>query len=183
MADEYGLTREMADKIVAAVRDDPQCRLLLPRVSAFKVFGGIGHAGTARNFANAWTMSVADADGAVMDRFGFPEAGKRTTDYWQRLGDTQACTGVAAAAERALTRVAGKPGYEFLVAAASEDRTPADPAHDLHTATRVTLTNGKSYVFDWHATLDIGNPLIFASPEAFKAGRNPVRYAQFWGWT
>jgi len=79
--------------------------------------------------------------------------------------------------------VAGTPGYEFLIGAGPVDRTPSDPPHDFHTATAVTVTNAKIYVFDWHSTLDIGNPLIFASPEAFKAGRNPVKYAHFWGWS
>lgn len=183
MANEYGLTREMADAIVKAVRDDPRCRALLPSVSLFKFFAPIGHAGTARNFFNAWPMGVAAVEKIVMDRAGFPEAGERTRDHWERLGAKQACDGVAATTERVLSRVAGTPGYEFLVSAASQDRAPGDAANDFHSATRVTVTNDKSYVFDWHATLDIGNPLIFPSVAAFKAGAHAVRYAQFWGWT
>lgn len=183
MADAYGLTRDMADAIVKAVRDDASCRLLLPRMSAFKAFGGIGHAGTARNFANAWNMSLADADKFVMDKAGFPEAGRLTREYWQRLGERQACTGVAETTARVLTAAAGKPGYEFLVSAGPQDRMPSDPPHDYHTATAVTVTGGHVSVFDWHSTLDIGDPLIFPSPTAFKAGRPWVRYSQFWGWT
>jgi hypothetical protein len=183
MADTYGLTRDMADAIVKAVRADAQCLLLLPRISAFKVFGGIGHAGTARNFANAWTMGLADADKFVMDKAGFPEAGSLTREYWRRLGDRQACTGVAEATARVLTAAAGKPGYEFLVSAGPEDRTPSDPPCDYHTATAVTVTGGHVYVFDWHSTLDIGDPLIFPSPAAFKKGHGAVRYSLFWGWT
>ena len=41
----------------------------------------MGHAGTPRNFYNAWPMGVAAADKAVMGLAGFPDAGKRTTDY------------------------------------------------------------------------------------------------------
>ena len=180
MADEYGLTREMADAIVKAVGNDASCRLLLPRWSAFKVFGGIGHAGTARNLWNNSAENIAGLEKRGLDRIGFPETGKLIRDHWDRVGDTQACTGVAETTARTLTRVAGTPGYEFLVRASALDRSPND---SFHTATEVDVSNGKSYVFDWHATLDISDPLIFASPEAFKAGRNPVRYAQFWGWS
>lgn len=177
MANPYGLTREMADAIVKAVQNDAECRVLLPRVNLFQFFAPVGHAGTARNYANAWMES---ATGIV--HAGLPDERARREER-RVVSDDQACTGVAAATARALGRIAGKPGYEFLTAAGTVDRMPNNPARDYHTATEVTVASGKSYVFDWHSTLDIGNPLIFASPAAFKAGQNPVKYAHFWGWT
>jgi hypothetical protein len=180
MADAYGLTRDMADAIVKAVRDDAPCRLLLPRWSAFKVFGGIGHAGTARNLWNNSAENLAGLEKRALDHAGSPQTGKVIRDYWDRVGDAQACTGVAETTARALNRAVGKPGFDFLVHAGTVDRSPND---SFHTATEVGISNGKSYVFDWHATLDIGDPLIFPSREAFKATHPSVRYSQFWGWS
>ena len=118
-----------------------------------------------------------------MDKAGFPEAGSLTREYWRRLGDRQACTGVAETTARVLNAAVGKSGYEFPGQRRPGDRTPNDPPHDYHTATEVAVTGDHEYVFDWHSTLDIGDPLIFPSPAAFKAGRPSVRYSQFWGWT
>ena len=181
MGEVYGLTRNMADAIVKAVRDDAPCRLLLPRWSAFKVFGGVGHAGTARNLWNNSAENIAGAEKWVADRAGlFQQGAQQNRGYWERAGDAQACTGVSDTTARALNRVVGTPGYDFLISAAAIDRSPND---SFHTATEVVVAPGKSYVFDWHATLDIGDPLIFPSREAFKATHPSVRYSQFWGWT
>ncbi len=181
MANVYGLTRDMADAIVKAVRDDPECRELLPSISAFKFFSPIGHAGTARNLFNFGAMNFASDVGFVLGHAGSPNLRKEIVDANTRIGDVQACTGIAAATARVLTRIAGTPGYEFLISAGPVDRMPSDPPHDYHTATAVTVTDDKSYVFDWHSTLYIGDPLIFNSITAFKAGFRPIRYTHFWG--
>lgn len=183
MTSPYGLTRDMADAIVGAVKADPACRLLLPKVSAFRFFAPIGHAGTSRNLFN-WGMELRAASYRLpFDRTSFAKAAKALEDYWRDTGDAEACTGVATATARALTRVAGSAGYDFLKGAGPQDRMPGDPARDFHTATAVTVTGDRRYVFDWHATLDIAEPLIFPSVEAFKQGRGAVKYGHFWGWS
>jgi hypothetical protein len=179
MANPYTLTREMADKIVAAVRSDPQSRKLLTGTTAFRFFAPIGHAGTARNLTNAFAFGLARIDSV----FQTEAAGRRTRAYWSDKGDAEACTAVGATTARVLNKVARQPGFEFLLEASALDRLPSDPMNDFHTATQVTVAPGKSYVFDWHATLSLECPLIFPSPVAFKAGRPVVKYLHFWGWS
>ncbi len=179
MANPYTLTREMADKIVTAVRNDPECRRLLTGTTAFRFFAPIGHAGTARNFTNAFLISLVQIKGWVQSE----AVSRRNVNDQTDKGDAEACTGIATATARILNKLAQKPGFEFLVGAGPQDRLPSDPMNDFHTATQVTVVPGKTYVFDWHATLSLDCPLIFPSPTAFKAGRPVVRYPHFWGWT
>lgn len=40
---------------------------------------------------------------------------------------------------------------------------------------------GKDYVFDWHATLDAGNPLIYPSSDAFQKGEGATPFMDFEG--
>lgn len=183
MSDGYTLTRAMADKVVGAISSDPNCRKLMPALSAYRFFAPNGHAGTARNMTNAFIIGLADIDKWVQTKAGFAEAGRRTYRRWEDAGDRQACTGIATATSRVLNKLARKPGFEFLQGAGPQDRLPSDPMKDFHTATQVTVDPGKTYVFDWHATLSVGCPLIFPSPTAFKAGRPVVKYPHFWGWS
>ena len=50
-----------------------------------------------------------------------------------------------------------------------------------HTATLVELTSGRSFVFDWHATLDRDNPLIYASIPEFEKAKTAVPFKEFTG--
>lgn len=177
----YGLTRAMADLIVTAVRHDPICRKILPDTSAFKALGRIHHAGTARNLVNAGALGIANGERTLSRFVGQEERGRYNEDYWDKVGSDQACTGVSAVTAKALLKSAGVPGCEFLLDAGSIDRLPTDPAHDFHTATAVTVTGSLVYVFDWHATLDIGDPFIFPSPADFKSDSRSVLYSQFSG--
>ena len=177
----YGLTRGMADFIVTAVRHDPLCRKRLPERSGFKAFGRIHQAGTVRNLVNSGAQGIAGGERKLSRLIGQEDAARYNEDYWDKVGSDEACTGVAAATATALSKLVGVPGYEFLLDAGSIDRLPTDPAHDFHTATAVTVTGGSVYVFDWHATLDIGDPFIFPSSADFKSGLRSVLYSQFSG--
>jgi len=182
MVNAYGLSRGMADAIVAAVRHDPQCAEVMPKVSAFKFFTPARHAGTARNALNNAAANLAAVEGRAFRALGFQKAGKVIEDYWDVIGSKEACTGIAAITAKALSRVRGQRGYEFLIDAGAIDRMPTHLAHDFHTATAVTVEGNRVYVFDWHSTLDLGNPLIFQSSDAFQADGPCSKYTQFWGW-
>ncbi|HEY9024810.1 MAG TPA: hypothetical protein VIP05_10940 [Burkholderiaceae bacterium] len=177
---DYDLTRGMADRIVTAVLHDPVCRTRLPATSGFKVFGGIHQAGTARNLVNASAQSLAFAD-RKLSQFVGHDLGPGIEDYWDQVGSDEACTGVAAVTAKALSKTLGLRDYEFLLDARTIDRFPTDPAHDFHTATAVTVTGDHVFVFDWHSTLALGNPLIFPSDTAFRNGGPSVLYSAFWG--
>lgn len=52
----------------------------------------------------------------------------------------------------------------------------------LHTATLITMQDDSNYVFDWHATLDILNPLLFPSHNSWKRDEGGLYYIEFQGW-
>lgn len=51
----------------------------------------------------------------------------------------------------------------------------------IHTATLVTLVDKSAAVFDWHATLNAANPLLYPSAKAFEDNRDSVHFAAFRG--
>ena len=51
-----------------------------------------------------------------------------------------------------------------------------------HTAVQVQMQDGQQHVFDWHATLDAGNPMIFQSPAKWVKGEGGVPLKDFRGW-
>jgi hypothetical protein len=69
----------------------------------------------------------------------------------------EACTGITIATVKALEqKLSSASGIPEVKSAERIDRY-----HPNHTATKVTMEDGSAYVFDWHATLNVRNPLIF----------------------
>lgn len=51
-----------------------------------------------------------------------------------------------------------------------------------HTATRVQMLDGQQHVIDWHATLDVANPLLFRTVRDWVNGNAGVTVQDFTGW-
>jgi hypothetical protein len=116
-------------------------------------------------------------DAAVMGLGGM-FLGKEPTEADGKL----VCTGIAAATISAIK----KAGLPFVKDARDADRpggyfTEAGMITGAHTATRVDLTNHRSVVFDWWATMDINDPLIYASPEDFVRADREMRFSRWPG--
>ncbi|WP_144187076.1 hypothetical protein [Elioraea rosea] len=67
---------------------------------------------------------------------------------------------------------------------ASRSPTPENNVYAHHSATAVKVQDGKTYVFDWHGTLSLRNPLISRSLAEWKRGNDRFRvlYSVFQGW-
>lgn len=130
------LTVDQAQAIVDAVSKDPAAREQVESWLAF-LPDSWGAAGWIRNFGfalvNTYTGKLA-ADSPWVEK--------------------RVCTGIAAAGVEAIEK--SLPGGVKKVH--TVDRF--DPAH---TATQVDMNDESSYVFDWHATLNVENPMIFPS--------------------
>jgi hypothetical protein len=61
---------------------------------------------------------------------------------------------------------------------------PNNQVGAYHSATGVEVGHGRVYVFDWHATLSRGNPLISRSLAEWERGddRFRVLFSVFQGW-
>lgn len=162
---QLSLTRAYAAQIVEAVAKDPTCKRLIPE-SYF--MGSSGYAGSIRNmlnepgmFVNPWhSPSVESSD--------------------------EACTGIANATAAAINAKAEKDTQFAAAKAESVDRQ-AGLLGVHHTATKVLLRNGNgngqgdAYVFDWHASLAIGNPMIYHSVQVWKQDMDGVLFKDWTG--
>jgi len=92
------------------------------------------------------------------------------------------CTGISDAASIAINKnVASKEARASRV-------TKAEPVGRVlngidHTAVQVRMSDGQKHIFDWHATLDAANPLLFESPLKWHQGEGGVPLQEFKGWT
>ncbi|GGG25016.1 hypothetical protein GCM10010964_11300 [Caldovatus sediminis] len=190
------LGRGTAAAVVAAVAADPGCREVIDSALG-RIAGRFGWAGGLRNLGfiaqNAATLLGASYGASLMAQGGRPVEGGRffnevqketgtlfslnTTDEQARL----VCTGIAATTAAAINKAlrTAKPGSSLaLVARAdSHDRQGTTTAH---TATGIWMRDKSFHVFDWHATLQSDNPMLYASDAAFSAG-DGVLFAVFNG--
>ena len=156
---QLSLTRADATKIVEAVAKDPTCKRLIPD-SYF--LGSAGYAGSIRNVLNAPGMLVIP-------------------DYNpdQKASD-EACTGIANATAIAINDKAKKDSLFPAKSANSIDRQ-AGLLKVHHTATEIVLRSGESYVFDWHATLALKNPMIYFRVSSWKNDMDGVLFKDWTG--
>jgi hypothetical protein len=172
MEEQLSLTRSIAALIVEAVAEDPECRRLIPKSydsapisnpasrALGRAMGKAGIAGSARNMSHLGAFLIP----------GYQPSQEESDE---------ACTGIAAAAMEALNAAAGDP--TFPVASADTVSRKLGVLKVEHTATKVTLRSGESYVFDWHATLMIENPMVHPSVDAWMNGLDGVLFSQWTG--
>lgn len=186
MSHDQSLPRSIAAAIVDVVARDAGCQRLIPVVSPYAV--GQNAAGSLRNLTNmsmegmAWVgMRLVEVAG------GTPEATRHAKDYWEKQGMGQSCTAIAAATEAAINAAVGTgdlPRWVRGAASIARRPEPDNAVHAHHDATSVTVGDGKAYVFDWHATLSLRNPLISRSAAEWRKGNDRYRvlFSVFQGW-
>jgi hypothetical protein len=190
------LNRGTAAAIVEAVQKDKACKEQIESWLG-SVFGGIGWAGGVRNLGfiagNAAALLGASYGAGMMAYGGRPvEGGKFYNSVEKEVGtitnlnvtDKQAlevCTGIAEATAKAindaLKRAPAGATLGAVLRADSQDRVGTTTAH---TATGIWMRDKSNYVFDWHATLRVGDPMLHKTTADFSAG-NGVLFSQFTG--
>tara|TARA_B100001105_G_scaffold108244_2_gene86747 strand:- start:957 stop:1508 length:552 start_codon:yes stop_codon:yes gene_type:complete len=91
------------------------------------------------------------------------------------------CTGISDAASAALNVAVSKKEARVrrLKGAAPISRVLNGVDH---TAVQVSVDDGQQHVFDWHATLDADNPMLFRSPADWVRAKDGVPLKDFSGW-
>jgi len=91
------------------------------------------------------------------------------------------CTGISDAASAALNRsvAIGNARLQSIKSAVPISRLLSGVDH---TAVQVEMQDGQKHVFDWHATLDADNPMVFQSPAKWLKGEGGVPLKEFRGW-
>lgn len=197
------MPRSIAVAIVDAVAADSQCRRLIPVVSPYNV--AQRSAGTARNLTNATMAALAGAAEFVSTPSGMHgessvhRNSRAAREWWQDRGDALACDKIASATAAAITRQIGKAIPRWVRSATDVSRQPSRDVSNIakiadawlsgeivayHSATGVTVGDGKTYVFDWHETLALRCPVIYRSLDDWKTGREEFSalFSTFQGW-
>jgi hypothetical protein len=192
MADGPSLTRAIAAAIVDVVAADPACRRLIPDVSLYnaaqQAAGGLRNAvnmlfeARAKQFyeeLNARPQSEVSA--------GQIAAARHQWQWVQAEGYAEACTGIVDVTQRAINAaIRNGTLSQGVMKAVQVDRFPKKDNNVVfyHSATAVYLANDKGYVFDWHKTLSLRNPLISRSVAEWTRGDDDFRvlFGVFQGW-
>lgn len=190
------INRGTAAAIVEAVQKDKACR---DQIESWvgQVFGRLGWAGGVRNLGfiagNVAALLGAGYGAGLMAQGGRPvEGGKFYNSVQNEVGtitninvtDAQAlevCTGIAEATAKAINDALKRtqPGASLgaVLRADSQDRVGTTTAH---TATGIWMRDKSNHVFDWHATLRVGDPMLYKTAGDFAASKG-VLFSQFTG--
>ncbi|WP_026629666.1 hypothetical protein [Dyadobacter alkalitolerans] len=122
--------------------------------------GGLGWAGTARNFG-LWASELVGIAPEVSD----------AKSKWD-------CNAIAEATANAI-KIKGALSSSFPAQTATSEARDSTTG-SAHQGTVVTMRDGTKYVFDWHANLNVGNPFIYESMTEFNIGKG-VPFSSFKG--
>ena len=91
------------------------------------------------------------------------------------------CTGISDAAAAAInSAVAAKDArLRNVLSASAISRVHRSVDH---TATRIQMVDKQEHVFDWHATLDADNPMMYRSVSDWMKDANGIALESFNGW-
>ncbi len=186
MSYAQSMPRSVASAIVKVVSDSSECRRFIPEVSPYAI--GQKAAGSLRNLTNMTAEGISWLGTQVVEGLGGkPDLTKVAKDYWEQQGYDQACTNIADVTERAINagiRQGSIPQWVTLAWHASRSPSKDNAVFAHHSATAVKVQDGKTYVFDWHATLSLRNPLISRSLAEWERGNDSYRvlFSVFQGW-
>jgi len=170
------LSKATADQIVAAVVADPECQ----RVINWSFFNPIIDQTlppVAQTFINGiktvleYTQSAGGVRNGVMLL-----SGKGTGD---KSFDERICLGISELTQRTILKAMTAGKITGLRSCCPIHRETG-PFKVHHQATGVRTLDDKWYVFDWHATLKPGDPVI-DSDWAWTAGARGTNYVMFKG--
>ncbi|MCU0984003.1 MAG: hypothetical protein MUC89_03550 [Acetobacteraceae bacterium] len=186
MSYAQSMPRSVATAIVKVVADDGECRRFIPEVSPYAI--GQKAAGSLRNLTNMTAEGAAWLGMKAVELVGAePHATRMAKDYWEKQGMDQACTNIADVTSRAINagiRQGAIPAWVTDAWHASRMPQQDNNVFAYHSATAVKVQDGKVYVFDWHATLSLRNPLISRNLAEWERGHDKYRvlYSVFQGW-
>jgi hypothetical protein len=189
MASYAGLEQSMPRSIAAAIVDvvwsDPECRRIIPEVSIYNV--GQNTAGGLRNMTNEVLYGIASFDRKFIEFFGGKPVDTRNAEnYLDNKQWDEACTNVGRVTSIALSAaIVNHKLPKWVTMASTVDRCPKPGVWGtFHTATSVTVEDGKEYVFDWQSILMLRNPLISRSAAEWKNYNDTYRvpFSVFQGW-
>jgi hypothetical protein len=149
---------EEVQKLVEVVRNDPEC---INRITSPLRFLPAGMAG--------WTRDARVMGSDIV-------TGKDPTPEKQKF----ICNGIDEGAQEAI----GKAKLAFVKTVGTADRQggyfrEAGVIVGSHVATRVDFADGHTVVFDWWATMDINDPLLFPSTRDFEGNKRAMRFSQW----
>lgn len=145
-----GLSKKTAQAVIDAVTKDTESRRRIDSVLSY-LPDGLGIAGSIRNIGIMLKdWNADDVESA-----------------------NHVCTGIADATEAAIK----KAKIPEISEVGTADRVYRSV---YHTATLIKTNDGGEYVFDWHATLNSLNPLIFRKND-WMEDKNGVQFAGFTG--
>ena len=163
------LSRGLAAAIVDVVVNDPECVRRIDSGFATVFPDSLGIAGAARNFAFAFAGTYASlAQGKY--------SAQPTKDQ-----DDLVCYGIRDATMAAIEKAIKTAGPGDSLKSISEVYFSIRDEPLVHTATKIVIANTYDYVFDWHATLNTRNPIIYPSEKDFEANKGSKEFASFTG--
>jgi hypothetical protein len=146
------LSKQVATAIVDAVRRDATCQMNI-NSGLRRLPASWGISGTLRNIG--YYVSHQDPTDPAVAKC--------------------ACSGIGDATRRAIENtLKGNPGIPEVQAVERLDRLGLVD----HSATKITMQDGSSFVFDWHATLNARNPLIFTESDWLRDSRTGQTFAK-----
>ncbi|USN98079.1 MAG: hypothetical protein H6810_07770 [Phycisphaeraceae bacterium] len=155
-----GFSKAIADAVIRVVKNDPTS---VSRVSSWLssvMPTGLGWTGSVRNLGYVVTLQ----------------------DPTDPTTAAKVCTGIAEATSTAINRAikSDKVPLVGVKAATMIDRV-SPHAGVYHTATKVVTAEGGEAVFDWHATLEIDNPMISKVDDWLNCtGETPAKLFKGW---
>jgi hypothetical protein len=160
------LSRGMALTVVKVIDTDPECRWRINSPLSAILPASLGIAGSVRNLGFILSDVVTQRSLSV----------KPTTAEEELI-----CYGIRDAAIEALQKaVKASKGGDLLNAITKVTYINRDhPA--VHAAMSITIAGKDTYVFDWHATLDTKNPMLYPSAAAFDSSTGFVTFSEFTG--
>lgn len=163
------LSRGLALAIVDVIAADPECKRRIDSGLSAIMPSSLGWTGSVRNYGFAFKETYK----AI---FSGGYSAQPTTEQ-----DDLVCYGIRDATIEALEKALKKVKGDSTLSAISEVSYVIRDDPIVHTATLITVTKRWKYVFDWHATLETRNPLIYPSEKAFMENRDSVVFSSFTG--
>jgi hypothetical protein len=160
------LTVEQAKSVAAVVAIDPEASNRIDSDIDSLVPASWGIAGGLRNAGYVALGMVS------LGKYGDPT----DAEYANRV-----CTGISDAASAAINKAVGRKDARLRTIKSAVPISRVLNGTD-HTAVQVDVLDGQQHVFDWHATLDAENPMIFASPAKWIRGEGGIPLKEFRGW-
>ena len=163
------LSRGLALAIVNVIAADPECKRRISSGLASVMPSGLGWTGSVRNYG----FALKETYKAI---FSGGYSAQPTAEQ-----DDLVCYGIRDATIEALEKALKKAKGDDTLAAISAVSYVVRDEPIVHTATLITVAKQWKYVFDWHATLETRNPMIYPSEKAFMENRDRVVFSSFTG--